>query len=1312
MALTTTQALAAQSVQLRGQVEMQKDDGTWLDLSDRVNQDRLVTWAGLRAAQEEGLGVQIVQAGSVTVDNADGYFSGAPPTGIASWDRQPVRLSLRTAAGTQSLGIFLLDDIEAASDSPDAVLHVVEKSVRLTDKPADRVRQGQGWHVNKPLSYLVREILKQEFTDAEVTAFQAAGGILGRYQIPLATTTLSADATNRAISHLGRPPEWDGTVWREDALDVYGNPLLFVTDPLAGAMTNTLVAGLGNELWYWRPTDDTWVKIGTLAGAGLSSEFRIMHLAWSTHAGVRAVVGVAWKPDVPGSTTAAPRDRSGAKNSDVRFFSATAATGISLYGAFVPPSAYAIYTGHFAVRAGGWSTQRNGVGATPRALVENTESFGINCPRPFGTWTQVELAQEDTAVNHWTGYNRNLNEETPSQQYAGGQATKHATVRDGHVSWTIEPITADLRPMDFSWNCGQHQGAFALQHAGKYLVFFTINWNAGAATYEYRLWRMDCSVAGGDYRYFDTVTNTWVTSGGTPYRLRPTASVGGIADSQPYAIDWRPDDKGFGVCSAIWKEGAWSANDPPADSLIGIVTEHTWAASDMVGAQTVSLLFDASGTANPNNWTGHVLARGLPLSIRYGAHQQRLGLTFLLYDTLQFVVGQLYTAPLATGSRWSAQRISTGQPMGMVLDTTRTRFYWLESGSNYLVSCSATDNTVAALVEGFGDPPIEQDTSLVAGLAYDPTATTRAGVVVGAVYGISGAGLGTQADPQTQSAPLPAKSVLWQFAPQLADRIELADFGGLSCWDALAGMLAVGDFIMGFDGAGNFYFKPRPASTVLQATVKASGFVDGAVLEAARLRVRPGFRERVNYVSLAPARAVLQPPEAPSGVFVERASALGRTTPTGADAFAAQVAQANTRTLNVFLRCAQGSTPGAPDDGAVNRSQDDKELVDYSPSATQKTHKLRFAFLLYDRVVETQLLLAVSSGTTLRVPLSATADVTVGTTYGDAIEIVHPTTGAAAIFTATAKADSAAGGYSDMTVTPAVAASYALGQKVTIRTYRTNRWSDGPTGVTTVQGAINGTDAIGTDATLTLASTEQTPRLSMLRVVSAAGSEDLRVTSVVSATQVTARRGCGGTTVRAHSVGDVVQVFYAPILNTTYAAGILYPIGGTGVSLSLTPPPKEGSTVREQPFVLGDTIDLVCPGLMLETQGQATVVAMDEASIRVAGRKEWRGAAKARLLTFAQAREVAQRIVADYAKARWLVTTDGPCVRLPALGETYLVREDRLLPWAMGSNPNGNATPVAPDTTTAVACSVRAYDVDPLQDTLRMTLRALNSHAW
>ena len=50
MALTTTQALAAQSVQIRGKVEMQKDDGTWLDLSDRVNQDRLVTWAGLRAA--------------------------------------------------------------------------------------------------------------------------------------------------------------------------------------------------------------------------------------------------------------------------------------------------------------------------------------------------------------------------------------------------------------------------------------------------------------------------------------------------------------------------------------------------------------------------------------------------------------------------------------------------------------------------------------------------------------------------------------------------------------------------------------------------------------------------------------------------------------------------------------------------------------------------------------------------------------------------------------------------------------------------------------------------------------------------------------------------------------------------------------------------------------------------------------------------------------------------------------------------------------------------------------------------------------
>ena len=44
-------------------------------------------------------------------------------------------------------------------------------------------------------------------------------------------------------------------------------------------------------------------------------------------------------------------------------------------------------------------------------------------------------------------------------------------------------------------------------------------------------------------------------------------------------------------------------------------------------------------------------------------------------------------------------------------------------------------------------------------------------------------------------------------------------------------------------------------------------------------------------------------------------------------------------------------------------------------------------------------------------------------------------------------------------------------------------------------------------------------------------------------------------------------------------------------------------------------------------------------------------------------------------------------------------------------NPNGDETPVTPDTAKGIACVVRAFTYHPIDDTLTIELRAVNPHA-
>ncbi len=460
-----------------------------------------------------------------------------------------------------------------------------------------------------------------------------------------------------------------------------------------------------------------------------------------------------------------------------------------------------------------------------------------------------------------------------------------------------------------------------------------------------------------------------------------------------------------------------------------------------------------------------------------------------------------------------------------------------------------------------------------------------------------------------------------------------------------------------------------------------------------------------NYVERTGARIVLKPASAevrlqPRATTLQRDPWVGNLI----------VSQSDVRTQNVFLRCVQGGTPGAPESGVVAQSRrlfsSAMVAVDVvGTPASEFAHRLRFAFLLYDRVIETQLLLAASSGASMRIPIQSATDIIAHAIYGDELEIVDAATNARTTYKITAKTDVPASGWTTLTVSPTIALSYALGQHLMIRSFRSNRWSDAAQGVATLGASISGSGSPGDLITLTLSSTTQTPRFSVVKV----DSEELRITAILGATQATAARAVGGTTVAAHDNGRPVQCYVAPIQNTAIKTGALFAIGATGVSIALTPPT---GVDEEMPLVPGDTIDITCPGLTLEPQDLATVIAQRQSSIDKVGNKPYPSRRAGRLASSAQAREGAWRDLGDFGDAHHGVTWAGPLQMLPALGGTYLVRDDLLLPHDGGVNPNGDASPVSPDTATAIACRLESRAIDLLKDALTLSLTAFRANPW
>lgn len=171
------------------------DNNEWVDFSDRFEQkgvDKLADYGQFKHASEKKGGLPIVEStiGSLILDNGDGFFDGRV-TGLTtdlgntasfetssdegietSWRRREVKFEshltlIDDTIIVRNLGIFLIKEIDSSFTAKRASVSIVLESKMNLLKRTDAavVKDGMQWYRNRSIDFLVKELLKTQFSD-------------------------------------------------------------------------------------------------------------------------------------------------------------------------------------------------------------------------------------------------------------------------------------------------------------------------------------------------------------------------------------------------------------------------------------------------------------------------------------------------------------------------------------------------------------------------------------------------------------------------------------------------------------------------------------------------------------------------------------------------------------------------------------------------------------------------------------------------------------------------------------------------------------------------------------------------------------------------------------------------------------------------------------------------------------------------------------------------------------------------------------------------------------------------------------------
>lgn len=262
-------------------VYVKDDNGKWIDFTTRVSnvgKDSLLRMGTISHVAEKDLFGFHTTLQSIKMDNSDGFWNQPVPSTLKAVDgsaasfprsknsqqsvyyKHELKVAIQLVLNDGRIeegnaGIFLINTIAVNTDGT-ASIGLMGLAKPLMERDASKVKDGRSWYINKPIWFLIRELLKTEYAGV-------GGELPDTFVLP---SVVEIDTANdeRALSHYGRPPEWDGSSWRNDGF--YTRAICCCQ--VSGDSKKYLYLGCDEQLWKWDSATDTYTYLGTVTPSG------------------------------------------------------------------------------------------------------------------------------------------------------------------------------------------------------------------------------------------------------------------------------------------------------------------------------------------------------------------------------------------------------------------------------------------------------------------------------------------------------------------------------------------------------------------------------------------------------------------------------------------------------------------------------------------------------------------------------------------------------------------------------------------------------------------------------------------------------------------------------------------------------------------------------------------------------------------------------------------------------------------------------------------------------------------------------------
>jgi hypothetical protein len=1156
---------------------IQDSNGVYVDFSDRAEvngANRLVSVGSITQSSEgkTGTGSFYTTISNIVMDNHDNFWD-APITGLktvtgatASFDvtkgghmsvfqRNKIKISMRLQMNNGNfvetpLGVFLIEEIVFSGNT--VSVKTVGLAKPLMEQSAEAVKDGISWYTNKPIKFLVEELLKLEYGQLKGAAasnkYQSPTSFIIPNEIDI--TTVNSERTS---SIFGRPPEWDGDVWHNDGLTTRALLWSYTTigSDQSGNDKDMLYMGCDDELWKYNPDNDTYTSIGSVSDASITGSV-IRKLWYNTND------YCIW-----GASTELAQDDS--RHVKMIIFKYNGSTITIEKNSHASNFTDQVFLGDFCMMDGG------GYDSDYRTIGKYVDSGAAGAIEPIGWQISSPFVQYMTKVEVGSAGSGGVDLKGKDVITTGIGETYDGN--DYNISYTAgsgTPIKKNYYAAQASTS-GEATVKMALRYS--YGQEGCLLYNDNSDTSGGMFWFYYDSVNDEYEAYYydinaDTVTKEWsLELDGRKYK--PTAGcVDSATDRFYFATIGYQEDQTESDEFPLTRIDYYDAS---ADSVTNITTDYNSSSAILEMIHV------------PTN-TAYLYVSFYNISA-LGNSDSNYGL-----DKITIADG---TEATVSERPW--------QSKGFVYGTTTDSgdayndIYFINCGPGSLSKINVGSNTIESL--DFGWPVVDGETNISSNLVID--SDTRSGENSNIIYGSSA----PYYPAETQDdADLPVgKYYLWKFDSVYSSRIELADFEGMSIWDALSDFAQLAGYVIGFTNEGDFFFVPRATETNTADYTLSTDPSNNTIMS---IQKDLGYKEIYNHCSITPSKAVVQEPKSE---FVIRK----RDDSANFDSKYA-VNQRDTLKKNIRLVCSE------------NGDIEDSDSL--------------FRLLTYTYPVETIITQAyVTSDTTIYLASVFGGDSEInGIHADDYIVVINPdnnqevisritavTTSNNSITIGSKDSDSMPNLVAETTCTILKKNKISSGATTTATRY--TEWSD--EGITYVTKGYDNSyqqlasvDDLGLQSVVRFGTSGQYARIASINTTS----------NIIHLKSVDQYTNTPNLSIDV-STTDIVYSWYSPLAssgsNTDYQE-----IGGTNVYVKWETKSSGNDSIKQ-----GDSFFIECPGKKLEKEEESKQIFVNSNSLSKYGRKEFPSVDN-KFVDRKIARGLSKKLVNDWAEPKFLVT--------------------------------------------------------------------------